>query len=157
MSGEMVDLSRTQRAAVNEFVTTSVTVGTRRTYEREWETWVKFIESKEVGGKGADPFLSDIVSDEVKSYWLCLFILRRYQAGLRGSQARRVTAAIRHRFLSGGHESRFLGADGARNEMITAAKRACRLSPAELRSLKWEKKEFSEATGKFRHDDDNEG
>ena len=84
MSGEMVDRSRTQRAAVNEFVTTSVTVGTRRTYESEWETWVKFIESKEVKGKGAGPFLRDIVSDVVKSYWLFLFILRRYQAGLRG-------------------------------------------------------------------------
>ena len=41
---------------------------------------------------------------------------------LEGSQATRVTAAIRHMFLSGGHESRFLGADGARNELISTAK-----------------------------------
>ena len=140
MVGRMVELSRTQREEVNEFVTSSVTEGTRRTYRREWETWVSFIESKEVGGKGADPFMRDIASDLAKSYWLCLFILRRYQAGLRGSEATRVTAAIRHMFLSGGHETRFLGADGARNELITAAKRACRLSPAELRSLKWDRR-----------------
>ena len=55
-----------------------MTVGTRRTYEREWETWVNFIESEEVRGKGADPFLRDIASDVVKSY-----SLRRLE-GVRG-------------------------------------------------------------------------
>ena len=101
---------------------------------------MNFIESEEVRGKGADPFLRDIASDVVKSYSLRLFLLRRYQAGLRGSEATRVTAVIRDMFLSGGHETRFLGADGAQNELITAAKRACRLSPEELTSLKWDRR-----------------
>ena len=137
---KMPDLTQAQLASVNNFVSMSVTEATRRAYERDWTAWTHFIESTEAGGPGADPFLKDIESDLVKSYWISLFILRRYQAGFRGVEATKITAAIRYKLLSEGHEIRFLGSDGSKNDLIAAAKRACRLNPAELRSLKWERK-----------------
>ena len=137
---KMLDLTQAQLASVNNFVSMSVTGGTRRAYERDWTAWTHFIESTEAGGPSADPFLKDIESDVVKSYWISLFILRRYQAGLRGVEATKITAAIRYKLQSEGYKFRFLGSDGSKNDLIAAAKRACRLNSAELRSLKWERK-----------------
>ena len=52
----MPDLTQAQLASVNNFVSMSVTEGTRRAYERDWTAWTHFIESTEAGGPGADPF-----------------------------------------------------------------------------------------------------
>lgn len=105
-------------------MTKSVAPGTWKAYNGQWLQWGSFLED-EIGGQ--DPWLRDF-SDENKSAIVGLFLLRRYEGGMRGKVASSVTASLRLHFSQKLQSTSFLDSG-----VIAAARTACRLTPAELR------------------------
>lgn len=74
-----------------------------------------------------DPLLNAF-SEVDKSSLVGLFLMRRYEGGLRGKAAAAVTASLRLNFCKNFKSTTFL-----QSSLIEAARTACRLSPAEMR------------------------
>ena len=110
---------------LSEFIGKSVSTATRRTYDRHWKMWKNFLLSEM---DAQDPFLRGATETE-KASLVCLFICRRYQSGFREKTASAVTAGIRMHFMQALEPTTFL--DSA---IISTARHACRLTPAELRA-----------------------
>ena len=126
-----------------------------------------------MGGKGADPFLRDIVCDVVKSYWLCLFILRRYFfhffyfpdiyamvfLSSRCEGVRGYKSDCGHQTHVPVWRARISLSRRRRGSERTdkCGKTSMSLVSGRAKIFEVGEKEFSEATGKIRHDDDDEG
>ena len=74
-----------------------------------------------------DPLLRGF-SEEDKSSLVSLFLMRRYEGGLRGKAAASVTASLRMHYCRNSKDTTFL-----QSSVIEAVRTACRLSPAEMR------------------------
>ena len=120
-------LTERNRGDLAAFLGRSVLSNTRKTYDRHWELWKKFLSNESAT---SDPFLKGVDDDE-KSALVGLFLLRRYEAGHRGKSATSVTAGIRLRFTQELESTTFL--DSA---IITTARTSCKLSPTELRTIR---------------------
>lgn len=108
-----------------EFIGHSVLSGTSKVYERHWKLWEEFL-SQHTGAP--DPFLRGMV-DIDKSAIVCLFLCKRYQAGLRAKGATSVTAGLRKHFTQALESTTFLD-----STMLSTARNACKLNPKELRT-----------------------
>ena len=105
----------------------SVLPATSRTYERHWLQWKTFLASTT---KVTDPLLHGI-SDADKSALVGLFLLERYNTGLRAKGATAVTAGLRMQFARHLIPTGFLDA-----AVIATARSSCRLNPSELRLIR---------------------
>lgn len=96
---------------------------TDRKYELQWGWFVEFM--KEKGSD--DPYMRGMTQQE-KAATVSLFMISRYIKGKRGKAASAATAAIRLRLSQEMLDTAFL--DSA---MVSTARSACLLNPAELR------------------------
>ena len=123
MAGGTV-LSAEDKVALGNFLRTSVTVGTARTYDSQWYGWCEFIKNLEWG---KDPYMRDELECD-KAALVALYLEKRHNEGARGKGATSVTAGLRYEFTSALIPCHFLD-----STLITAARAACKHSTAELR------------------------
>lgn len=86
--------------------------------------WSVFL-LEEIGER--DPLLREFEEGD-KAALVGLFLLRRYEVGLRGKAAASVTASLRLHFCKNLQSTTFLN-----SAVIEAARTACRMTPAEMR------------------------
>lgn len=110
---------------VSIFLGQAVAPSTLRAYERHWREWIQFL--REHTGI-VDPYMRNVPESE-KPGVICLFLYKRYQSGKRGKVATTVTAGIRSHYTRSQQPTAFL--DSA---IVSAARQACQLKPAELRA-----------------------
>ena len=120
-------MSEKNRKELSDFIGMSVLPATGRTYDRHWQQWEAFLNAST---KVRDPLLSG-VSEEDKSALVGLFLMQRYQAGLRAKGATAVTAGLRMHFARNLIPTAFLDA-----AVIATTRSSCRLNPTELRNLR---------------------
>ena len=120
-------LSDKDRQDLSQFISMSVLPATSRTYDRHWQEWKTFLNGST---KVRDPLLPG-VSEEDKSALVGLFLMQRYQTGLRAKGATAVTAGLRMHFARNLVPTAFLDA-----AVIATTRSSCRLNPTELRNLR---------------------
>ena len=98
---------------------------TSNKYNDHWAKWKTFLQG-EIDCD--DPFLKTRSEDE-KAALVSLFLMRRYQNGLRGKAATSVTAGIRIHYAQELQSTTFL-----ESAVIAAARSSCQLNPTELRA-----------------------
>lgn len=125
ISGEGRPLPSQSKSELANFISGSVLPGTIRKYSTHWDKWKAFLQS-EVGSE--DPYLKSR-GEEDKASLVCLFLMRRYQEGLRGKAATSVTAGIRINFAQELQSTTFLD-----HAAVAAARSSCKLNPVELRA-----------------------
>lgn len=117
---------------LGQFLSKSVTQGTRNSYAGDWKAWVLFVGRLSKGGQQVDVYLDQVKSGIDRATILALFFKERYEdGGSRARQATSVSAGIRHHFLSA---LRF------ESQILTNARAACKMSCDELREHKKESK-----------------
>ena len=116
-------ISAENKEILSNFLKSSVQPSTDRKYELQWGWFVEFM--KEKGSD--DPYMRGMTQQE-KAATVSLFMISRYIKGKRGKAASAATAAIRLRLSQEMLDTTFL--DSA---MVSTARSACLLNPAELR------------------------
>jgi hypothetical protein len=117
-------LSAEDRADLGNFLKTSVTVGTARTYDSQWYGWCEFIKNLEWG---KDPYMREELECD-KAALVASYLQKRYNEGARGKGATSVTAGLRLSFTSALIPCHFL-----ESAIVSTARAACKPSTEELR------------------------
>lgn len=117
-------LTSEDKIALGSFLRKSVTAGTVKAYNGQWNGWCTFVENLDWS---MDPYLRG-ESEGDKAAFVALYIRSRYDRGARGKCAASVTAALRLEFTTALVPCNFLD-----SPIITAARAACKLDTAELR------------------------
>lgn len=120
-------LSWENKRALGSFLRTSVTAGTAKAYDGQWNGWCTFIENLDWS---MDPYLRG-ESEGDKAVLVAQYIMGRYDNGARGKVASSVTAGLRLAFTTA-----LIPCDFLDSAVITAARAACKLSTAELREIR---------------------
>ena len=120
-------LSWENKRALASFLRTSVTAGTAKAYDGQWNGWCTFIENLDWS---MDPYLRG-ESEGDKAVLVAQFIMGRHDNGARGKVASSVTAGLRLAFTTA-----LIPCDFLDSAVITAARAACKLSTAELREIR---------------------
>lgn len=119
-------ITEAERKRMAVFLGTSVTARTLQRHKSGWQAWLAYIIS--LPG-GTDPYLRGVKEEDEKAFWLAAFFKARYETGLRGKDATAAGASVRIYF-----EMALLSTAFCDSSITKRARRACRMSPDELRA-----------------------
>lgn len=115
------------KGEITRFLSLSVLPVTVKAYDGHWKAWNDFLREEFTG---EDPLMQGR-NEEEKVERTVRFLYSRYQNGQRGKAATGVTAGLRYHFGRAMQPLTFLD-----SQVITMARAACRMNPAEARAKK---------------------